>query len=280
MKAVVLSASTKISKSNRPFGTYNLIDDKGESHTLYVWGDDNPYESFTGINISDNDIKDNDGFKSTAKKNISTFKVTKDSALYKHIPTIPTTEEIHSIVKDLADGMMETQKDFFTRKSLFLLNAYRDHAAAKNNHHAYKGGLLTHTYEMLTILKGLRDVYPFKFDIFQVAIGIVYHDYGKMFEYSKGDVTEAMFLAGHIYIGANALQKDLIDAKFDAKYMQLCIHTVLAHHGRIEHGSPVKPATIEAFLVHHIDMLSGHGDIYDKTGHLERKIDTTFIKES
>jgi len=32
-------------------------------------------------------------------------------------------------------------------------------------------------------------------------------------------------------------------------------HIILSHHGKLEWGSPVEPATIEAVIVHHVDNL-------------------------
>ena len=36
-------------------------------------------------------------------------------------------------------------------------------------------------------------------------------------------------------------------------------HAMLAHHGRKEWGSPVEPATAEAFILHAADMMSATG---------------------
>ena len=32
-------------------------------------------------------------------------------------------------------------------------------------------------------------------------------------------------------------------------------HVVLAHHGKLEYGSPVRPQLLEAEVLHHIDLL-------------------------
>ena len=33
------------------------------------------------------------------------------------------------------------------------------------------------------------------------------------------------------------------------------IHAILAHHGKLEYGSPVLPMTLEALVVHHADQM-------------------------
>jgi 3'-5' exoribonuclease len=42
------------------------------------------------------------------------------------------------------------------------------------------------------------------------------------------------------------------------------VHIVLAHHGKLEHGSPVTPCTREATLVHMIDNLGGTLGSFDR----------------
>ncbi len=41
-------------------------------------------------------------------------------------------------------------------------------------------------------------------------------------------------------------------------------HIILAHHGALEHGSPVLPCTREATLVHMIDNLGGRLGSFDR----------------
>ena len=44
---------------------------------------------------------------------------------------------------------------------------------------------------------------------------------------------------------------------------QVC-HVILSHHGTLEHGSPVVPATREATLVHFLDNLGGRLGSFDR----------------
>ena len=56
---------------------------------------------------------------------------------------------------------------------------------------------------------------------------------------------------------------------FDAGLAQAVLHIILSHHGQLEHGSPVVPATREAVLVHMIDNLGGRLGSFDR---LERQL--------
>ncbi len=56
---------------------------------------------------------------------------------------------------------------------------------------------------------------------------------------------------------------------FDPALAQCVLHIILSHHGSLEHGSPVVPATREAVLVHMIDNLGGRLGSFDR---LERQL--------
>ena len=56
---------------------------------------------------------------------------------------------------------------------------------------------------------------------------------------------------------------------FDPDLAQAILHIILSHHGQLEHGSPVVPATREATLVHAIDNLGGKLGSFDR---LEREL--------
>jgi len=45
----------------------------------------------------------------------------------------------------------------------------------------------------------------------------------------------------------------------DTEELEQIEHLLLSHHGRKEWGSPVEPATAEAFILHAADMMSAHG---------------------
>ena len=51
---------------------------------------------------------------------------------------------------------------------------------------------------------------------------------------------------------------------FDPELAQAIFHVVLSHHGTLENGSPVIPATREATLVHAIDNLGGKLGSFDR----------------
>jgi 3'-5' exoribonuclease len=83
------------------------------------------------------------------------------------------------------------------------------------------------------------------------------HDVGKIIELSDFpniDYTDDGELIGHIVIGAELIgaEADKIDG-FPKELKSLIRHSILAHHGEFEYGSPKLPKTLEAFLLHVAD---------------------------
>ena len=129
--------------------------------------------------------------------------------------------------------------------------------AARMIHHAYRGGLIEHiasvTRKMEAILKLEKNINR------GIALaGAILHDIGKIQELSPsggGRTTEGR-LIGHLILGVNlvreiALEKGVVDRA----WLREVEHILLSHHGETQFGSPVKPLTREAILVHFIDNL-------------------------
>lgn len=178
-----------------------------------------------------------------------------------------TFNNLISLCKDekLIDIIKQYADDLFPR--------YSKYPAATSVHHAFPGGLLNHTYQMLHMLEGLYPCYPYPEDIKieRIIIGIMFHDWGKLCEYKEeGDPTENMYLLGHIYMSANYLNGILRDAGIDKRETNFIIHCILAHHGAMEYGSPVLPCIPEAQIITYLDNLSAKADIFNTTGNMEK----------
>ena len=142
-----------------------------------------------------------------------------------------------------------------------LYKPYSEYPAATSVHHAYPGGLLNHTYQMLHMLDGLYPCLPYEIKVERCILAIIFHDYGKVYEYNRqGDTQPDMYLLGHIYIGAHKLQNVLEQQQIDQGEIKRIIHCVLAHHGQREFGSPVLPCTQEASIVSYLDNISAKVD--------------------
>lgn len=129
---------------------------------------------------------------------------------------------------------------------------------AKTVHHAYAGGLLEHTLAVVRVCMSLCDLYP-SLDRQTLLVAAVFHDLGKAWELSGGlanDYTDQGRLLGHIWIGLEKLEPFLAKARdLDEDLVLHLKHIILAHHGEYEFGSPRRPKTPEAFVLHYADNL-------------------------
>ncbi|HEX5848868.1 MAG TPA: HD domain-containing protein [Rubrobacter sp.] len=162
-------------------------------------------------------------------------------------------------LRDLFEVMV-SDEDFWRR--------FCEAPAAKSMHHARVGGLLEHSVSCLRIARHLADLYPVDRDL--LVFGAIFHDVGKVQELSwdKGAfayTTEGRLL-GHVVLGER-LVSTYIDALPDfPEDLRLRIsHTLIAHQGETEYGSPERPKTLEALLVHLIDNLDARSAMYMET---------------
>lgn len=139
--------------------------------------------------------------------------------------------------------------------------------AAKSMHHAYRAGLLEHMVSMAGILDRLANHYGETLNRDLLFIGCFFHDIGKIWELSYERVTDYTTegkLIGHLVMGVELIEKKVqqlnaqpgrLPAPFPEEKKLLAKHMVLAHHGKLEYGSPKEPHCIEALVVHYVDDL-------------------------
>jgi len=158
----------------------------------------------------------------------------------------------------------------------FCLHALRDDAirdrlltapGAKTMHHAYIGGLLEHTLAVCRLCMTICDLYP-RLDREILLAGAIFHDLGKAWELSSGiqrDYTDAGRLLGHIHLGLEVLGPFLERAKDLSAELKLHFkHLLLSHHGEHAFGSPKRPKTLEALVLHYADNLDAKMNIVEQ----------------
>ncbi|HEY8467803.1 MAG TPA: HD domain-containing protein [Solirubrobacterales bacterium] len=150
---------------------------------------------------------------------------------------------------------------------------FREAPAAKYYHQAYPHGLLDHSLSVAQAVSAVSSAFP-GIDRDVAVTGALLHDVGKTQAYNDDplaiDLTDAGKLQGEIPLGYYLVRREIeeIDG-FDPELAQAVLHIILSHHGTLEHGSPVVPATREATLVHAMDNLGGKLGSFDR---LEREL--------
>ncbi|HVO67544.1 MAG TPA: HD domain-containing protein [Syntrophales bacterium] len=145
---------------------------------------------------------------------------------------------------------------FFKDEKLAAL--FKKAPAAKGFHHVYIGGLLEHTLSVIRLLDQINKHYKgINRDL--LITGGLLHDIGKIYEYSYDsifDYSDQGRLIGHIVIGIEMLDAKIAALEdFPEQLAMELRHLILSHHGTQDFGSPKRPKTMEALIVHYIDDL-------------------------
>ncbi len=133
---------------------------------------------------------------------------------------------------------------------------FRQAPGGKTMHHDYIGGLMEHTVSVAGICRLLSAHYE-GVDADLLLAGALLHDIGKVHELSyEGafDYTDEGRLLGHLYMGAEYVDRVCASLPaFPPGKTMLVKHMILSHHGELEYGSPKRPKTLEAILLHFVE---------------------------
>ena len=150
------------------------------------------------------------------------------------------------------------------RIACFLLDRAGDKLltfpAAKQMHHAERGGLLYHTVTMLRAANALMAVYP-RLNPSLLVAGVIVHDLAKIDEMDAdalglvSDYSVDGKLLGHIVRGVVNIQAACEKTGASPSKALLLQHMILSHHGIPEYGSPLPPKFPEAEVLHTLDTL-------------------------
>lgn len=166
-------------------------------------------------------------------------------------------EELKALARGIEDPFLRRLVWSFLRDEAFVEEFIRV-PASKGLHHARHGGLLEHTLSVARLVETLRGHYP-GVDWDLLLAGAILHDVGKVRELSHDllfDYTSEGRLLGHVVMGAEMVSQRIASIEgFPPKRAMLIKHLILSHHGRHEWGSPKRPKTVEAILLHHLDDL-------------------------
>jgi 3'-5' exoribonuclease len=193
------------------------------------------------------------------------------------VPSEVSAERLEADLRDLLETVQNVELrellDLFFAPDCETWARFRDAPAAKTYHQAYRHGLLEHTLSVAQAVSAAANFFP-GVDREIAVTGALFHDIGKLIAYTDDplsiDLTDAGRLQGEIPLGYYTVRRAIEDIPgFDPHLAQCVLHIILSHHGSLEHGSPVVPATREAVLVHMMDNLGGRLGSFDR---LERQL--------
>jgi len=137
-----------------------------------------------------------------------------------------------------------------------FLEQFKMAPASKWLHHNYLGGLLEHTLSLTQlILKNVGHYAGLNVDLLITAS--ILHDLGKVDEltYQRSfDYSDEGRLLGHIILGIERVEDKIRQLpNFPKDLSTLLKHLLLSHHGQYSWGSPKRPMTLEAVMLHYLD---------------------------
>ncbi len=169
-------------------------------------------------------------------------------------------EEMYSVilkyVASVKDSHMKKLLERYFVQDKKFISAFKKHSAAKSVHHSFLGGLLEHTVAVTNLCNLMTEQYSTLNRDLLIAAAL-FHDIGKLYELSEfpsNDFTDEGQLLGHIYIGTEKVSASIAEISgFPVKTASELKHCMLAHHGKLEFGSPKVPAIMEAMALHMAD---------------------------
>ncbi len=179
----------------------------------------------------------------------------------------PLWQELRRLVTGVADAHLRKLLEgvFPDPPETDMARRFRQAPGGKSLHHDYIGGLLEHTVSVAVICRFLASHYE-GVDGDLLTAGALLHDIGKVEELAyEGafEYTDEGRLLGHIYIGAEQVSGACAKVEgFPAEKKTLLTHMVLSHHGELEYGSPRRPKTLEAILLHFVENMDAKANAF------------------
>lgn len=163
--------------------------------------------------------------------------------------------ELKMLMSTIADEHLKALVTLFFSNEQ-IVNTFKASSSAKTIHHAYSGGLLEHTLNVVRLADMIVSIYD-GVDRSLLLTSALFHDIGKIRELGgdfTAEYTDEGRLIGHIVIGVEIIDDLVAQIKdFPRELALLLKHSILSHHGELEYGSPKRPKTIEAIILHYIE---------------------------
>lgn len=263
---LIKSAEVKIARTGKPFIAFSFQDQSGSMDGMYWSATDEEIAKFqTGKVVFVRGMRDSYQGKSQVK--IKQLRLAEegepnDPSLY--LERVEVKRE--DIKREIDEAIFLIREPNIVRIVHKILNTVEEdfysYPAAKRFHHAMVGGLSFHTVSMLRIAKSLLKIYP-DLNASLLIAGIILHDIGKTIELSGPVSTEYTLkgkMMGHIVIMSELIDQACREININSEMESIVLlkHVVLAHHGKLEFGSPVVPQIVEAELIHQIDLMDAN----------------------
>ena len=169
---------------------------------------------------------------------------------------------LRELLRSITDPSLRNLADCFSIDDEFI-DLFSKPPAGIKLHHAYPGGLLEHSLQMMETAVRIADLYPvLNRDL--LLMGAFLHDIGKTKELAIGNemyYTDQGQLLGHPFLGVEILNEKIAEAEklagepFNTETAMLLKHMLISHHGSYENQCTKLPMSLEAMTLHFIDSI-------------------------
>ena len=231
-----------VTKNGKPYESV-ILQDKTGTIDAKVWEPNNPgigdYDDLDYIEV----YGDVTNFQGQLQISVKRIRVCREGE-YNPSDYLPVSSKgidtMYNELKTLIGSIKNTYlhqllQDLFIEDADFV-KKFCNSSAAKTVHHGFVGGLLEHTLGVTKLCDYYCSAYPIlQRDLLLTAA--MCHDIGKVKEISAFPVND--------YTDDGQL--------FPHNLLAELQHCILAHHGKLEYGSPKVPALIEAVALNYAD---------------------------
>lgn len=247
---LVVSSEIKFTKDQKPYLLMYLTDGYDTIKAKF-------WEYKNNFSISKNTIvdvsavvKDWQGIK---ELNVKKIDINESKHIYDFAPkgNFNINEYLNVKLPNLIEKINNTYlRDIVYKAFMDNINLWKVIPAAQKNHHAYVGGNLKHSVDVVEKAKALADVIQNANSDLCIAGGLL-QDFRKLWTYyfdgATIEITNEGRMLNHIVIGIRELEK--YRNVENSKVMDLLQHIIASHHSKLEWGSPTTPLFMEAWIV-------------------------------
>lgn len=258
INVLVTGLEERMTKNNRPYVVFQVTDG----------------ETVADVRKWDATVAEYDCLKDTVVNMDIRTSVYNNNRTYDTDMVLPTSlpasdyvrkvpEDIAMMMSSIMDRVKKIEMPELRDMLLAILMDYKQPlmywAAAKSMHHNLYGGLIYHMYRMGKNADLQCDLYPMlNRDL--LVCGVYLHDIGKLMELDTSIMGSAEYtltgsLLGHLYLGMNLLEDYALRFKIPEDTKLQLLHMMASHHGKQEYGAIVVPKTLEAEMLHFLDMI-------------------------
>lgn len=261
---LIKSVEKKLTAKGVPYLDLTLADNSGEINGKY-WdykeSPSNEFRNFDFIKVRGSYVPFNDTVQFRVER-IRKVLPEDGAAIEDYVPSACLSGEVMlAEILKIAAEFKNPELKLLVEK---VIEEYREKLlfwpAAKNLHHAVRGGLLMHTLSIIRLAQGVCKIYGFvNYDL--LCTGAILHDISKIDEIESSETgiaseyTVRGNLLGHLVMGAVTVDRIGRENGISEETLTLVEHMLISHHGTPEFGAAKLPMFIEAELLSELDLL-------------------------